>query len=83
MALIFPFVCSRKVKVLLDSQAERPTLLWVRQLALAEGRLSHPQNQIPLAVELRSNDPLTIKDQGGEHQEAQHVASRADHCPLP
>lgn len=66
-ALTLPLMGSRKVKFLLDSQ-NAPSRSGIENRPGLRIAFNLPV-QILLLLELRPNDPLTIKDQGGEHQE--------------
>ena len=71
----------RRVKLLLDSQAECPTHPEVKSKPGLRDSFLMLLLKSP-SLELWPQDPLTIKDQGGEDQKTQHVACRVDHCPL-
>ena len=66
---------SRKVKILLDAQAES------RSCSGMVGRPPGLRESFPTLLlgpppsGTQPDGPLTIKDQGGHHQQAQHVAS--------
>lgn len=67
MAPTFLIMGPRRIKFLLDSKAECPTL------SGAESRSGLRDNFLTLllkslSLELRPHDPLTIKDQGGKDQ---------------
>lgn len=72
MAPNFSIMGSRRVKFLLDLQAECPTRSGV------ESRPGLRDSFLTPLLELRPQDPLTIKDQGGKDEETQHVASGVD-----
>lgn len=58
---------------MLHLQAECPTRSGV------ESRPGLRDSFLTLLLDLGPHDPLTMKDQGGKDEEAQHVASGVDH----